>query len=61
MKNIVNLPAHFLVWAASREAEFLRNKLVFATWDVDELVARREEIANCPELLIGPNGFPSAI
>ncbi|KAK8126134.1 uncharacterized protein PG998_001893 [Apiospora kogelbergensis] len=61
VKNIVNLPAHFLVWAASREAEFLRNKLVFATWDVDELVARREEIANCPELLIGPNGFPSAI
>ncbi|KAK8019778.1 cellulase signal transduction associated dehydrogenase [Apiospora arundinis] len=57
----INLPAHFLVWAASQEAEFLRNKLVFATWDVDELVARREEISNTPELLIGLNGFPRAI
>ncbi|KAK7988066.1 hypothetical protein PG989_008381 [Apiospora arundinis] len=59
--NDVNLPAHFLVWAASQEAEFLRNKLVFATWDVDELVTRKEEISNTPELLIGLNGFPRAI
>lgn len=44
----VNLPAHFLVWAASHETEFMRNKLV----------ARKEEIANTPELLIGLNGFP---
>ncbi|KAK6843160.1 hypothetical protein PG987_004020 [Apiospora arundinis] len=57
----INLPAHFLVWAASQEAEFLRNKLVFATWDVDELVTRKEEISNTPELLIGLNGFPRAI
>ncbi|KAK7923182.1 hypothetical protein PG985_007253 [Apiospora marii] len=57
----INLPAHFLVWAASHEAEFLRNKLVFAGWDVDELVARKEEIANTPELLIGLNGFPRSL
>ncbi|KAK8048548.1 short chain dehydrogenase citE [Apiospora phragmitis] len=57
----INQPAHFLVWAASKEAEFLRNKLVFAAWDVDELVARKEEIAHSPELLIGLNGFPRAI
>ncbi|KAK8140440.1 hypothetical protein PG984_000506 [Apiospora sp. TS-2023a] len=57
----INLPAHFLVWAASHEAEFLRNKLVFATWDVDELVARKEEIASTPELLIGLNGFPRSL
>ncbi|OTA53585.1 NAD(P)-binding protein [Hypoxylon sp. EC38] len=54
----INLPAHFLVWAASKEAEFLKNKFVFARWDVDELKARKEEIAQLPELLLGLNGFP---
>ena len=38
--------------------EFLKNKFVFAGWDVDELKARKEEIAESPELLIGLNGFP---
>ncbi|KAI1415950.1 NAD(P)-binding protein [Hypoxylon sp. FL1857] len=54
----INLSAHFLVWAASKEAEFLKNKFVFAGWDVDELKARKEEIAESPELLLGLNGFP---
>ncbi|KAI1385070.1 putative short-chain dehydrogenase [Hypoxylon trugodes] len=56
--DLVNLGAHFLVWAASKEAEFLKNKLVFAAWDVEELKARKDEIAQSPELLIGLNGFP---
>ncbi|KAI0842006.1 hypothetical protein F5Y06DRAFT_292827 [Hypoxylon sp. FL0890] len=38
----VDLPAHFLVWAASEEADFLKNKLVFVGWDVNELKARKE-------------------
>ncbi|KAI1466771.1 putative short-chain dehydrogenase [Daldinia caldariorum] len=54
----INLPAHFLVWAASKEAEFLKNKFVFAAWDVDELKARKDEIAQSPELIIGLNGLP---
>ncbi|XXG94578.1 p24 complex component [Hypoxylon texense] len=54
----INLPAHFLVWAASKEADFLKNKFVFATWDVDELKARKDEIAQSTELLLGLNGFP---
>ncbi|KAI0141049.1 NAD(P)-binding protein [Hypoxylon sp. NC0597] len=54
----INLPAHFLVWAASQEAEFLKNKFVFAGWDVDELKARKKEIAESPVLLLGLNGFP---
>jgi hypothetical protein len=56
--KIVNLPAHFLVWAASEESTFLKNKLVFAAWDVEELKARKDEIANSSELTIGLNGFP---
>ncbi|KAI0466430.1 hypothetical protein F4859DRAFT_301068 [Xylaria cf. heliscus] len=54
----INLPAHFLVWAASDEAKFLKNKFVFANWDVDELKAREQEIAGSPELTVGLNGFP---
>ncbi|KAI0383908.1 NAD(P)-binding protein [Hypomontagnella monticulosa] len=54
----INLPAHFLVWAASAEAGFLKDKFVFAGWDVEELKARKDEIAQSPELLIGLNGFP---
>lgn len=54
----VNLPAHFLVWATSEEAKFLKNKFVFANWDVEELKARADEIAGSPELTISLNGFP---
>ncbi|KAI0817542.1 hypothetical protein GGR55DRAFT_685158 [Xylaria sp. FL0064] len=54
----INLPAHFLVWAASDEAKFLKNKFVFANWDVDEMKAREQEIAGSPELTVGLNGFP---
>ncbi|KAH9902236.1 NAD(P)-binding protein [Xylariomycetidae sp. FL2044] len=54
----IALPARFLVWAASDEAAFLKNKFVFAGWDVDELKARKDEIAGSPELILGLNGFP---
>jgi hypothetical protein len=54
---LVNLPAHFLVWAASNDAAFLKNKFVFANWDVEELKARSEHIAKANELVIGLNGF----
>ncbi len=55
---LVNLPRHFLVWAASDEAKFLKNKFVFANWDVDEMKAREQGIAGSPELMVGLNGFP---
>ncbi|RWA14291.1 hypothetical protein EKO27_g800 [Xylaria grammica] len=46
------------IWAASDEAKFLKNKFVWANWDVDELKAREQEIAGSPELMVGLNGFP---
>lgn len=64
---LVSLPADFLVWAASSEANFLRGKIVFAAWDVDELKARRQQIAGSPErpgsgeLHVGFVGFPRYI
>ncbi|KAL4976026.1 hypothetical protein BDW66DRAFT_151372 [Aspergillus desertorum] len=58
----ISLPADFLVWTASPEAEFLKNKIVFAAWDVDELKARTKEIVGGPpgtgELWLGFQGFP---
>ncbi|KAJ5198047.1 uncharacterized protein N7498_007164, partial [Penicillium cinerascens] len=44
----ISLPADFLVWIVSPEADFLRNKIVFASWDVDELKARKKEIVGGP-------------
>ncbi|RDW59357.1 SDR family NAD(P)-dependent oxidoreductase [Aspergillus mulundensis] len=58
----ISLPADFLVWIASPEAEFLKDKIVFAAWDVDELKMREKEILGGPpgtgELWLGYQGFP---
>ena len=62
---VVSLPADFLVWIASPEAEFLKNKIVFSSWDVEELKGRKKEILGGPpgtgELWIGYTGFPRFI
>ncbi|KAJ5794717.1 hypothetical protein N7457_001316 [Penicillium paradoxum] len=61
----VSLPADFLVWIVSPEAEFLKNKIVFSSWDVEELKARKNEIVGGPpgtgELWLGYQGFPRFI
>ena len=58
----VSLPADFLVWIASPEAEFLKNKIVFSCWDIEELKDRKKEILGGPpgtgELWLGYTGFP---
>ncbi|KAI0013461.1 hypothetical protein F4779DRAFT_395677 [Xylariaceae sp. FL0662B] len=46
------------VIAASDEAAFLKNKFVFAVWDVEELRATKRDIAKSAELLLGLKGFP---
>jgi short-subunit dehydrogenase len=51
-----NLPGHFAVWLASKEAAFLAGRLVYATWDVDELKARAAEIVDNDLLKIGLRG-----
>lgn len=52
----VELPAEFVVWLASKEAEFLRNKFVWANWDAQELLAQKEEIQNSMLLRVTLNG-----
>lgn len=61
IKCVVSLPGDFIVWVASEEAAFLRNKFIFADWDVDELRARRDEIEKSQDLTLGLNGFPRAL
>ncbi|ESU10032.1 hypothetical protein FGSG_03224 [Fusarium graminearum PH-1] len=53
---LVELPAHFVVWLASKEAEFLKGKFVWANWDVQELMARKDEIKNPMLLKLSLNG-----
>jgi NAD(P)-dependent dehydrogenase (short-subunit alcohol dehydrogenase family) len=53
----IDLPGHFIVWLVSPEAEFLKGKLVWSNWDIDELKARREEIEGTQILTIGLQGW----
>ena len=56
----VDLPAHFAVWAASREAAFLHGRFVWSEWDVEELKAgpTREKIdSDHTYLQIGVHGL----
>lgn len=51
------LAADFVVWAASPEAAFLKGKLVWVNWDVDEMLERKEEIEKGNFLTLGLEGF----
>ncbi|CAD6591509.1 MAG: hypothetical protein ASARMPRED_005468 [Alectoria sarmentosa] len=54
----VQLPAHFILWLASPEASFLRGKLVWANWDVDELKSQALEIQSGQQMTSGVIGWP---
>jgi NAD(P)-dependent dehydrogenase (short-subunit alcohol dehydrogenase family) len=47
----VQLSGQFVVWLASDEAAFLRGRFVWANWDVEELVARKQEFETDKDLL----------
>lgn len=55
-----SLPADFMVWAASEEAQFLRGKYVFANWDVNEMKEQAERIRNTGALTMTLQGWPFA-
>lgn len=56
--GLVSLPAHFCVWLASPEAQFLKSKFLWANWDIDELKAKAKEIETSAQLSIGLGGWP---
>ncbi|KAK4888865.1 hypothetical protein LTR49_028821 [Elasticomyces elasticus] len=49
----IDLPASFLVWAASNEAKFLNGKFVWAQWDVDELKKMADTIRGTENFTFG--------
>jgi len=53
------LAGDFVVWCLSDEAEFLKGKFVWVNWDVEELVARKEEIEGSGLFTLGMEGFAS--
>ena len=50
---LVELPANFMVWAASDEAKFLNGKSVWANWDVEELKAGKDLIEGSDKFTLG--------
>ena len=58
--NDVKLAAAFAVWLASPEANWTGGKLLWANWDIEELVAWREKIVNGNELSMTLKGWPTA-
>jgi NAD(P)-dependent dehydrogenase (short-subunit alcohol dehydrogenase family) len=53
-----DLAASFTVWLCSPEAKFLRNKFVWANWDVDEMKAKAAEIQGSPAFSMNLTGWP---
>ncbi|KAK3649179.1 hypothetical protein LTR56_007019 [Elasticomyces elasticus] len=54
----IDLPASFLVWAASDKAKFLNGKFVWAQWDVEELSEMAETIKGTEKFTFGLLGWP---
>ncbi len=54
----VKLSGQFAVWLASKEGAFLKGRLVWANWDVREMVERKGEFEKDAELLkVGLKGI----
>jgi hypothetical protein len=52
----VELLANFTVWVLSDEARFLKGKLAWASWDVDELKVRASEIERADKCTVAIDG-----
>ncbi len=55
---IISLPADFLVWATRHGAAFLKRKLVWSNWDVEEMMAREKQIDGGDSMTLGLQGWP---
>ena len=57
---LAQLPAAFMVWLSTSEAQFLNGRTVWANWDVDELKGQQEEIQAKNLLVTAHAGWPFA-
>ncbi|EXJ57961.1 hypothetical protein A1O7_05384 [Cladophialophora yegresii CBS 114405] len=59
-KDDVRLPAHWCVWLAAKaetDAAFLRGRFIWANWDLEELLSRREQVEKEDLLKIALSGW----
>jgi NAD(P)-dependent dehydrogenase (short-subunit alcohol dehydrogenase family) len=56
--DTIDLPANFIVWVASPEAEFTKGKYLWVNWDVDEIKAAKEEFKDPFFFGLGLVGWP---
>jgi hypothetical protein len=57
---LVELPASFMVWVSSAEAEFVKGKYLWVHWDVDELKALiKQKSTERSFLTLEVNGMPN--
>ncbi|KAL8738660.1 MAG: hypothetical protein Q9181_000577 [Wetmoreana brouardii] len=52
------LPAHFMLWLACAQPDFLQGKLVWANWNVEELKAAASNIQGSSQMTITVGGWP---
>ncbi|CZS91515.1 uncharacterized protein RCO7_07055 [Rhynchosporium graminicola] len=57
LKMASELAGDVVVWAASKEARFLKGKFVLVNWDAEELKASAKEIESTRVLTLGLEGF----
>lgn len=57
--SIADLPASFCVWLASGASDFLKGRLVWANWDVNEMKAKAQEIVRKDLLTMRLSGWPA--
>jgi hypothetical protein len=55
----VELPASYIVWACSKEAEFIKGKFVWVHWDVNELRTVLRETMDRQIFTTMVNGMPN--
>jgi NAD(P)-dependent dehydrogenase (short-subunit alcohol dehydrogenase family) len=48
--DVAELPAHFAVWLAGPDSDFLKGRFLWANWDVEELLANKANIEADPAL-----------
>ena len=51
-----NLSGGLAVWLATDEARFLNGRYVNASWDIEDLVAKKDEIVSQNDLMLGLQG-----
>jgi hypothetical protein len=55
---IVELSENFMVWAVSPEAAFLKGKFMWSNWDVNDLIAKKQQLLSSNDLTTGLLGWP---